>query len=270
MFNEDFQLHPDEKVILYVRKHWIFLAIDFIEIFLYFIIPAIFVWFLQLNSLISDFILFGVSFNSLINILLYMWGILCWLLFAERFTDFALDFWIVTNKRIVDSELTKLFHRSLSTLELKDIEDISIKTSGFFSSYFAYGDLKVQTAGARNEFDMSQIAHPEFVQRTIFEAKLAADKEEKDIEKEEIEQISHRVFNEENLQDLQNGFHIPHDQKIRNSVKNIEKSNEVNNFDWARVSENQANVPRNLQEDIESVEEKYKEDIQNALQSDER
>lgn len=260
MFNEDFQLHPDEKVILYVRKHWIFIAIDFLEILFYFFVPAIFIWVLQYNSLIPDFILFGIAFNSLVNILLYMWGILCWLLFAERFTDFALDFWIVTNKRIVDSELIKLFHRSLSTLELQDIEDISIKTSGFFSSYFAFGDLKVQTAGARNEFDMPKIAHPEYVQRTIFEAKLAADREEKDIEKEEIEQISHRVFNEENLQ---NSFHIPHDQK----VENIDSPS--NTFDWARVAERQKNDSRNFEEIIENVEDKYKTDIEEALRNDE-
>ncbi len=266
MFNEDFQLHQDEQVIIYVRKHWIFLFLDIVEILFYFLVPAIFVWFMQYANLVLSFNIFGISFDSLLNILVYMWGILCWLLFAERFTDFALDFWIVTNKRIVDSELIKLFHRSLSTLELKDIEDISIKTSGFLSSYFAYGDLKVQTAGARNEFDMSKIAHPEVVQRTIFEAKLAADKEEKDIEKEEMEQISQRVFNEEHLQ---KSFHIPHDQKVEshsnlntNKPQNISESN---NFDWAKISEKQASDTRNETEQIEKIEEKYREDVDEAL-----
>ncbi len=255
MFNEDFQLHPDEKVILYVRRHWFFLLLDILKIIFYFLGFAVLVWVFQYFNFVPNFVLFGVSLSSLADVLLYMWGIFCWLLLAEKVTDYAIDFWIVTNKRIVDSELQKLFHRSLATLELRDIEDISIETTGFVSSYLAYGSLKVQTAGARNEFDMQRIGHPEIVQRIIFEAKLAQDREEKDIEKEEVEQISHRVFKEE----VKNDFHIPTDQKI---------SKEQEDYDWARIAEKQKNDIRNIEEEVESIDEKYKRQINEALRTE--
>jgi hypothetical protein len=193
---------------------------------------------------------------------------------AERVTDYAIDFWIVTNKRIVDSELERLFHRRLATLELKDIEDISIKTSGFISSYLAYGNLEVQTAGAQNRFQMEQIGHPEIVQRVIFEAKLAQDKEEKDIEKQEIEQISHRVFKEEKQEtheeineeivdeenDVEHDFHIPHDQK--NISENlVEQNNHSEDFDWAHSAQTQ-------EDDFIEVDDKYKDNIDRALLND--
>jgi hypothetical protein len=245
--------------------------VDVVQIAIYFLIFAIIVWVFQYLEILPSFNLFGISFNSLLDILVYMWGIICWLLFAEKFTDYALDFWIVTNKRIIDSELIKLFNRRLATLELRDIEDISIETTGFLSSYFSYGTLKVQTAGARNEFDMQQIARPELVQRIIFEAKLADEKEQKDIEKEEVEQISHRVFKEE--QEPDHNFHIPHDQKLGNvkavpvaDARQAVKTSDP--YDWAHIAESQENDHRNQDELLEEIEDKYKDDVDEALQTE--
>jgi hypothetical protein len=261
MFNEDFQLHKDEVVIITVRRHWLFLLIDILQVVFLFIIPTSFIWFAQYFSLVPEFIIFGITFYSLTDILIYMWAIICWLYLAEKFTDFAIDYWVVTNKRIVDSNLEKLFKRRVSTLELRDIEDITIKTSGFFSSYFAYGNLEVQTAGAANRFEMETIAHPEIVQRLIFEAKLAQDREEKDIEKSEIEQISERVVHD---------FHIPKDQKVKEQIFPKTETINVENeeYDWAKITDKQEEDVRNIDEKLEIIEAKYKTDIDEALRTE--
>jgi hypothetical protein len=280
MFNEDFKLHADEKVILYGRRHWLFFLIDIVEVSAYFLGVAVFVWGIEYLGLLESVNLFGISFSAMLNILLYMWGVFCWLLLAEKVTDYAIDFWIVTNKRIVDSELERLFYRRLATLELKDIEDISIKTSGFISSYLAYGNLEVQTAGAQNRFQMEQIGHPEIVQRVIFEAKLAQDKEEKDIEKQEIEQISQRVFKEENQEKVEeekteaesnedvvdeHDFHIPHDQK-NTTTKVIEQNNNSEDFDWAHSTQTEEEDYSEIED--EYIDDKYKDNIDRALLND--
>jgi hypothetical protein len=59
MFNEDFKLHADEKVILYVRRHWLFFLIDIVEVLAYFFGIAVFVWFVQYLGLLDGFNLFG-------------------------------------------------------------------------------------------------------------------------------------------------------------------------------------------------------------------
>jgi hypothetical protein len=269
MFQEDFQFHPDEKILYNVRRHWIFIWLDIHLVVFYFFVLAIPVWLIQYFDWVPTLNIFGVNLYSLLDVLVYMWAIFCWLLIAEKFTDYALDFWVVTNKRVIDSELVQLFQRRLATLELRDIEDISVETTGFFSSYFSFGSLKVQTAGARNEFDMQQIANPELVQRIIFEAKLADEKEQKDIEKGEVEQIGRRVFKEESDKEEEGNFYIPHDQKMQNQSTIVEKQEKASEeFDWAHVSERQKKDIRNVEEELDEIEEKYRVNIDNALKSE--
>ncbi len=276
MFENSFKLHHDEKIILYVRKHWIFLAWDIAGVVILFLLPSVLIWILQFVGYVPDFNIFGVSFESFTDIMIYAWGIFCWLMIAEKYTDYALDFWVVTNKRIVESELVKLFDRQLSTLELQDIEDITIRNEGFFANYFGYGSLEVQTAGAQNEFRAPRIAHPEDVQQIMFDAKLKDEQEKKNIEKDEVEQITQRVMREEGVT-----THIPHDQKLPkdDTPTNLDKDFPENaeqrihngknkNYDWAHISEKQAADIRNLQEQIEEVESKYKKGIDDALRTE--
>jgi hypothetical protein len=258
MFQDTFQLHKDEYVLIYIRRHWLFLAFDFIRIFTTFLAFAFIIWGIQWSGVIGEFNVFGVSFYSLTDIFIYLWAIFCWLYMAEKFTDYALDFWVVTNKRILESELVKLFDRRLSTLELQDIEDITIQNKGLISNYFNYGNLEVQTAGTKREFYAERVANPEKIQKIIFDAKLKESKEAKDIEKGEIEQIATRLIR-------QDGGHIPSDQKVAFSepVKEVLKlKNEE--YDWAHISEKQAKDIRNLQEKIEEIEGKYKKNIDAA------
>jgi hypothetical protein len=201
-------LHPDEKILAYIRRHWIFLLLDILGVVLIFLSVAFVIWFIQFMGYVPDFQIFGTSFYSLTDVLVWMWAIFCWLLLAEKFTDYSLDVWILTDKRIVESELVKLFDRRLSTLELQDIEDVSVEVNGFWESIINFGSLEVQTAGAKREFLAENIENPTKVQALIFGAKLANKKEDMDIEKGEFEQIAHRVTQEEGV-----ASHIPQDQK---------------------------------------------------------
>lgn len=250
-----FELHKDEKVILYIRRHWIFIFLQAKLIFLLFLFPVVLVWIVQIWNLVPDVNLLGVSVIAASNILVYLWGLFCWMLLAEKFTDYALDFWVVTNKRIIESEMIKLFDVQISTLELEDIEDLTIRSEGFLANLIGYGRLDVQTAGAVNEFYAEKIMNPGKVQKIIFDAKLAYRQEEQDIEKEEMEQISKRIF-KESEQDL---AEVDLDQK---PIANEQ-------FDWAMIDERQAKDKRNVEEVVETIEDKYKANIGNALKSGE-
>ena len=259
-----FELHKDEKVILYIRRHWIFLFFETKLIFLLFLTPVIFVWALQYFSLVPDINLLGVSIYSVSDILIYLWGLFCWMLLAEKFTDYALDFWVVTNKRIIESELNKLFDVQISTLELQDIEDLTVFNKGFWANLIGYGRLEVQTAGAVNEFFAERIMNPSKVQQIIFDAKLAHQKEEKDIEKVEFEQISQRVFKEEK----EISPATPASAGADATPSKEGESQVQQDFDWAHRSEE--NLERQeIEKETGFIEDKYKQGLGEALKSGE-
>lgn len=248
IFSENFHFRSDEHVILYVRRHWIFIVIEFLKIAVNCFSIIIAIWLLQYYKLIPAGELFGVSLVSLTDIFIYMWLLFCWLLFAEKITDYLLNFWVVTNRRIVEGELLKLFDHKISTLELQDIEDITIHNQGFWSNYFNYGRLDVQTAGSVNEFFAEKVTNPEYVQKVIFDAKLADDTEKKRFEVNEIQKISQQVLDENKIADL--------------------NANVANNeFNWAKTNKIESiNTSVDKLDDIVlGVEDKYKKGINDAI-----
>lgn len=241
MMNNDLLLHQDEKVIRYIRKHIFFLILDILVVLFIFLVPVLLIWFLQYTGSVPDQSLFGISLTNLSDVVVYSWGIICWLFLAERFTRYALNFWVLTNKRIIESDLPRLFDRRLSILELPDIEDVTVKVDGFIATLIGYGTLEVQTAGTKREFLAEDIMNPVKAQDEIFDAKLA--------------------LKNESLIDI--GY-IPHDQKIASKkvdfakeypeepvvLSKTEEKLADSEFDWAHKNE---------------VEDKYKVNSAQAL-----
>lgn len=77
-----------------------------------------------------------------------------------EFFDFYFDQYIVTDRRIVDISQQRLFSRSVAELPLEDVEDVNAKTSGYFGTIFDFGDVEIQTAGSKPNFNFSKILHP--------------------------------------------------------------------------------------------------------------
>jgi hypothetical protein len=182
---------------------------------------------------------------------------------AEKFTDYTLDFWVLTNKRIVESELIKLFDIQISTLELRDIEDITVRNEGFVAHYFNYGTLEVQTAGTKREFFAERVSDPSRIQKIMFDAKMKDEKDKQDIEKGEIEQIAGRVYSENVASDFS---HIPDDQKTKykEELDNTKGTNtNSTNFDWAHGGSVVVEDEK-LEGEIDNLEDKYRTDINKA------
>jgi hypothetical protein len=238
-------------------------------IFLLFLAPTILVWVLQIWGYLPDIQLLGVSLVNTFDILIYLWGLFCWMLLAEKFTDYAIDFWVITNKRIIESELLKLFDRRISTLELRDIEDITIENKGLLASMINFGRLEVQTAGTKNEFYMDNVANPAYIQKIMFDAKVAEEKEKQDIEKQEFEQISNRVFSErEDVKEKSFEGDLDKKTEVKNILETPLAKKPDNEFDWAYIDETQAKDLRNKTEVLDNVD-AFKKDFEKALRSGE-
>ncbi len=80
---------------------------------------------------------------------------------------YALDVWIVTDRRIIDSTQHGFFNRTISELHLSRVQDISTQTKGIIPTFLKFGDLQVQTAGTEEKFKFFQIPNPGKVKDTI-------------------------------------------------------------------------------------------------------
>lgn len=150
----------DEQTILLLRKHWFVIFSKMIGFVILALAPALLIDFfgdfLVLNNL-WDFFSFFISVYYLI----------LWTGLFYSLTMYTLDFWIVTNKRIIDSTQNGFFDRTVSELHIYRIQDISVNVKGVIETFLHFGDLQVQTAAEEERFNFSQIPNPSGVKDEI-------------------------------------------------------------------------------------------------------
>jgi uncharacterized membrane protein YdbT with pleckstrin-like domain len=89
-----------------------------------------------------------------------------WIVAFTAFIDYYLDFWVVTNDRIINVE-QRLFSRTISELDLFKIQDVTGQSKGFLETMFDYGNVYVQTAGATERFNFEEVPGPREVASRI-------------------------------------------------------------------------------------------------------
>ncbi len=92
-----------------------------------------------------------------------------WVFFLSSFVDYYLDIWIVTNDRIINIEQLGLFARSISELDLYQIQDVTSEIKGIFPTFFNYGYVLIQTAGEVSHFNFEQVRDPHTIRKTILD-----------------------------------------------------------------------------------------------------
>ncbi len=161
-------LDPGETIILEIRRHWfIFIGFTIASIFGA-LLPA--VAFTVFEIFLPDQLMKTVNEHISLSIFVYMlWLLLMWLIFFIQWTNYYLDVWYITEKRIIDVNQKGMFHREVSNLRFDKIQDISIEVKGVLATFLNFGDLKVQTAAEdSSEFTMKTANAPERVRQIIF------------------------------------------------------------------------------------------------------
>jgi uncharacterized membrane protein YdbT with pleckstrin-like domain len=144
------------------RRHWFTLTPVFIVSFILLYLP--FVGYSLLEK-ISPTVEVEIFFTFLSAIYFMIW----WQLVFYRLMIYWLDVWVITNQRIIDSRQLGYFNRKVEEVTLDKIQDVSVKTKGFFQTFLHYGDLDIQTAGTEPRVIFLQIPNPEVVKRKISE-----------------------------------------------------------------------------------------------------
>jgi hypothetical protein len=151
----------DEHILFEVRKHWfVFVRQIFIPSVLV-IVPLSFIAEMLKDPMIpTQFVWFCYV----------AWLLIFWCYVFIVWTNFFLDVWIITNKKLIYIEQWSLFSRQISTLQLTKIQDVTTDVSGIIPTFLGFGNLKVQTAGQEKEFVIRNIVKPNLVRQRLNDA----------------------------------------------------------------------------------------------------
>ncbi len=174
----------DERVFLFLRRHWISF-VGIVLIILVMVILPIMVWvfFSFLNFDVASMLesLFRgldssypeIRAKQMIIFLFSAYYFFVASYFLILWLDYYFDITIVTNERIIDIQQVGLFHRTVSELYLQQVQDVTGKQNGVLQSLFNFGDVTIQTAGEKNNFVIDQVFDSYAVARKIVDLQEA-------------------------------------------------------------------------------------------------
>jgi hypothetical protein len=157
----EFELEPDEHVVIEARKHWFLFVAELLPYAILLIIPFVIPKLLLIAPPLAKYAVFFEYTTPLARATLGIWLLVIWTSAWGNFTRHYLNAWILTNQRIVDIKQHGYFKREVSSLFLTRIQDVTTDVEGVLPSLLGIGDITVQSAGAVDEFHMYSIPRPE-------------------------------------------------------------------------------------------------------------
>lgn len=146
-----------EKIVLLLRRHpitnlgWLLGAGSM------FWLPFIAGRILPLEVIPANFLFMGMI----------IWGLLIFGFSFERFLNWFFNVNILTDERVIDIDFPSLLYRDISQAKIENIQDISVKSSGYLRSLLNFGDVEIQTAGTVPEICFEAVPNPEQVTKII-------------------------------------------------------------------------------------------------------
>lgn len=154
----------DEKTIFFLRRHWTTVLQIFSSMLILYIVPAGIAWYFYEEILIW---LTDPFLGPLLAIVMGMYVMGVWLLTFVQFTNYYLDAWIVTNRRVINIEQNSLFNRTASELPLSVVQDVTSEVKGIVQTVLDFGNVYIQTAGEKDRFVFENIPHPEKIKEEV-------------------------------------------------------------------------------------------------------
>jgi len=158
MLIEKIKLDKDERVIKIVRKHWALLFVPLFGAGLMALFPGALFWVLNV-FLLSEELASKILEYSLFLTYVYMaWLLVVWMFAFNAWTDYYLDVWTITNKRVLAIEQHGLFNRTVGSFRLENLQDLNIQIKGIVQTLLNFGYMEAQTASG-DKFE--EYGHPD-------------------------------------------------------------------------------------------------------------
>lgn len=158
---------PREKIILLLRRHWITNLPWIGMAFLLLLAPLVLIFFPPIVFLPLRFQLMAVV----------VWYLITFAFILEEFLGWLFNVYIVTDERIVDIDFHNLIYKEISDAKIDRIQDVTYTMGGVARSLFNFGDVLVQTAAERPQFEFDAVPHPDRVTRVLNELREEEEQE---------------------------------------------------------------------------------------------
>lgn len=159
-------MKPGEKVIYSLRRHPIIFVGDVLLILVLVAAPLGLYFGI---SLMWPELLTGPVSGPVFILTASAYYFLVWLFFLMNFVDYYLDLWIVTNDRVLNVEQHSLFSRTISELDLANVQDVTSEVKGVLAFVLGYGNVYIQTAAEKERFVFEQVHDPEEIRKNMLE-----------------------------------------------------------------------------------------------------
>ncbi len=168
------QLQDGEHIEQVCRRHWFAFGLALLEVgfgFLVIIASPVLLKILvpELMRLYGAWILPGAVLLAEI----------AWVILFFIIVDYYLDVWVITNERLIFVELHGLFNRSVASVNLADVQDISVRIRGIIPTLLRFGDVTIQSAGTHGKFVFNQIPRPDQVKDFITQVRAKRESADK-------------------------------------------------------------------------------------------
>ncbi len=167
--NLPFGLQDGESVLLFCRRHWVYLAWKLGLAIAWGLLPI-----LALTIAVAWAAGLGGTLGKIVLLADLVWAVYWAIRSYFTWYRYNHDIWVVTNQRIVDSLKRHWFHHRMASADLVDIEDIAVVREGLLQTAFNFGDLRCQTAGEVPNFILAGIPGPSKVLGVVDAARDAA------------------------------------------------------------------------------------------------
>ena len=158
-----------ETITLIVRKHWFILFSQTIGLVIMFVLPFILLLVLQASSEAER--LFDMvpmlNVGALLIFVASAWALVVWIALFSVWTNYYLDSWTLTSRRIIVVDQRGLFHRTVSSFRLERLQDVHIEIDGFIATFLDFGTIRAQTAGHEDTFVMKGAPGPQDLKGAI-------------------------------------------------------------------------------------------------------
>ncbi|MBI4029498.1 MAG: hypothetical protein HY376_04005 [Candidatus Blackburnbacteria bacterium] len=140
----------DEHVILLLRRHPI-TNLPWISLVILLALAPLLLGFLPVLSVLP------VRFQTATVVL---WYLLTTAVFLQGALTWFFNVNIITSRRIVDVDFYTLIYREISDARLDNIQEITYKVGGLLGTFFHFGNVEIQTAGALPNFNFENVPNP--------------------------------------------------------------------------------------------------------------
>ncbi len=158
----------DEKIVLILRQHLITQVEKlFVLIVALILIPAILNFAGFMDALPNKF---AIAFDL-------FWMILAFGLLTRSFLSWFFNVYVITDERVIDVDFDSVIHYNVSSAKIENIQDVTTKTVGPLAAIFNFGNILIQTAGEKNEFEFTHVPQPAKVTKLLNELMLEEERE---------------------------------------------------------------------------------------------